>query len=159
MKILVTGGAGFIGSHTVVALLENGFQPIIIDDYRNSEPFIIDNLCKLTGEKISHYSFDFGNTKELTKVFEKENPSGIIHFAADKSVNESVSNPLKYFQNNLSNLIALLNVVEKFPIDAFVFSSSCTIYGVPDQIPVKENAPIKKAFLLMDIQNRWANKF
>jgi len=146
MKILVTGGAGFIGSHTVVALIENGYQPIIIDDYRNSEPFIIDSLCKITGKNIPHYAFDIGNSTELTKVFEKENPSGIIHFAANKAVNESVSNPLKYYHNNLSNLVTFLNVVEKFPVEAFVFSSSCTVYGIPDQIPVNENAPVKKAF-------------
>ena len=146
MKILVTGGAGFIGSHTVVELIDNGYNPIIIDDLRNSKKFILNNLEKIIGKKIAHYSIDCGNIDKLSAVFEKENPEGIIHFAADKAVNESVINPLKYYHNNISNLINLLKVVSKFPVKSFVFSSSCTVYGVPDLIPVDESAKIKPAF-------------
>jgi len=146
MKILVTGGAGFIGSHTVVELINNGFHPVIIDDYRNSESFIIDRLQKITGVSIPVYAIDFGNIKSLSDVFEKENPEGIIHFAADKAVNESVINPLKYYHNNISNLINLLKVIDQYKISSFVFSSSCTVYGVPNQIPVSEKTPIKPAF-------------
>ena len=146
MKILVTGGAGFIGSHTVVELIDNGYNPIIIDDLRNSKKFILNNLEKIIGKKIAHYSIDCGNIDKLSAVFEKENPEGIIHFAADKAVNESVINPLKYYHNNISNLINLLRVVSKFPVKSFVFSSSCTVYGVPDLIPVDESAKIKPAF-------------
>ena len=146
MKILVTGGAGFIGSHTVVELIDNGYNPIIVDDLRNSKKFILNNLEKIIGKKIAHYSIDCGNIDKLSAVFEKENPEGIIHFAADKAVNESVINPLKYYHNNISNLINLLRVVSKFPVKSFVFSSSCTVYGVPDLIPVDESAKIKPAF-------------
>ena len=146
MKILVTGGAGFIGSHTVVELIDNGYNPIIVDDLRNSKKFILNNLEKIIGKKIAHYSIDCGNIDKLSAVFEKENPEGIIHFAADKAVNESVINPLKYYHNNISNLINLLKVVSKFPVKSFVFSSSCTVYGVPDLIPVDESAKIKPAF-------------
>ena len=146
MKILVTGGAGFIGSHTVVELIDNGYNPIIVDDLRNSKKFILNNLEKISAKKIAHYSIDCGNIDKLSAVFEKENPEGIIHFAADKAVNESVINPLKYYHNNISNLINLLKVVSKFPVKSFVFSSSCTVYGVPDLIPVDESAKIKPAF-------------
>ena len=145
MKILVTGGAGFIGSHTVVELIKNKFQPIIVDDLRNSESFIIDRLNKITGKKIPYYAIDFGDTLKLSEVFKKENPEGIIHFAADKAVNESIKKPLKYYNNNLSNLVNLLSLVGKFKVKSFVFSSSCTVYGLPDFIPVNENAKVKEA--------------
>ena len=146
MKILLTGGAGFIGSHTAVALIENGFDPIIVDDFRNSEPFVIENIEKIVGKKITFYATDIGNKKEITDILQKEKPVGVIHFAADKAVNESVLNPMKYYQNNVLNLINFLEVIENTKINTFVFSSSCTVYGVPDKIPVKETAPIKPAF-------------
>jgi UDP-glucose 4-epimerase len=145
MKILVTGGAGFIGSHTVVELIKNKFHPIIVDDLRNSKGFIIDNINKITGKKIPYYAIDFGDKLKLSEVFKKEKPEGIIHFAADKAVNESINNPLKYYNNNLSNLVALLSLVDKFKVKSFVFSSSCTVYGLPEKIPVSESAPIKEA--------------
>ena len=145
MKILVTGGAGFIGSHTVVELIKNKFHPVIVDDLRNSKDFIIDNINKITGVKIPYYAIDFGDKIKLSEVFKKEKPSGIIHFAADKAVNESINNPLKYYHNNLSNLVNLLSLVDKFKVKSFVFSSSCTVYGSPDKIPVSENASIKEA--------------
>ena len=142
MKILLTGGAGFIGSHTAIALIENGFDPIIVDDFRNSEPFVIKNIEKIVGKKIAFYATDIGNKKEITDILQKEKPVGVIHFAADKAVNESVLNPMKYYQNNVLNLINFLEVIENTKINSFVFSSSCTVYGVPDKIPVKETAPI-----------------
>ena len=95
-KILITGGAGFIGSHTAIALIENGFDPIIVDDFRNSEPFVIKNIEKIVGKKIAFYATDIGNKKEITDILQKEKPVGVIHFAADKAVNESVLNPMKY---------------------------------------------------------------
>ena len=146
MKILLTGGAGFIGSHTAVALIENGFDPVIIDDFRNSEPFVIKNIEKIIGKKITCYATDIGNKEEVTEILQKEKPIGVIHFAADKAVNESVLNPMKYYQNNVLNLINFLEVIENTKINSFVFSSSCTVYGVPDKIPVKETALIKPAF-------------
>ena len=146
MKILLTGGAGFIGSHTAIALIESGFEPIIVDDFRNSEPFVIKNIEKIVGKKITCYATDIGNKKEITDILQKEKPVGVIHFAADKAVNESVLNPMKYYQNNVLNLINFLEVIENTKINTFVFSSSCTVYGVPEKIPVKETAPIKPAF-------------
>ena len=146
MKILLTGGAGFIGSHTAVALIENGFEPVIVDDFRNSEPFVIKNIEKIVGKKITCYVSNIGNKEEITDIFQKENPVGVIHFAADKAVNESVSNPMKYYQNNVLNLINFIDIIEKNKINSFVFSSSCTVYGFPDKIPIKETALIKPAF-------------
>ena len=146
MKILLTGGAGFIGSHTAVALVENGFDPIIVDDFRNSEPFVIKNIEKIVNKKITSYAINIGNKKEITEILQNEKPVGVIHFAADKAVNESVLNPMKYYQNNVLNLINFIEVIENTNINSFVFSSSCTVYGVPDKTPVKETAPIKPAF-------------
>ena len=146
MKILLTGGAGFIGSHTAVALIENGFEPIIVDDFRNSEPFVIKNIEKIVGKKITSYCSNIGNKEEVKNILQKENPIGVIHFAADKAVNESVVNPMKYYQNNVLNLINFLDLINNTKINSFVFSSSCTVYGVPDKIPVKETASIKHAF-------------
>ena len=146
MKILLTGGAGFIGSHTAVALIENGFEPVIVDDFRNSEPFVIKNIEKIVGKKITCYASNIGNKEEVSDIIQKEKPIGVIHFAADKAVNESVLNPMKYYQNNVLNLINFLEVIENTKINSFVFSSSCTVYGIPDKIPVKETALIKPAF-------------
>lgn len=146
MKIIVTGGAGFIGSHTVVNLLENEFVPVVVDDFRNSNPFIIDQIKKITNKDFNIYNINCGDTEKLNSVFEKEKPDGIIHFAADKAVNESVSNPLKYYHNNVTTLINVLSVVSQHPIKSFVFSSSCTVYGIPEKVPVSETCPIKPAF-------------
>ena len=146
MKIIVTGGAGFIGSHTVVDLLENGFDPVIIDDFRNSKPFIIDNIKQISSRSFSFYDIDCGDIEKLSDVFEKENPNGIIHFAADKAVNESVVDPLKYYHNNVTTLVNVLKVVSKFQLKSFVFSSSCTVYGVPKNVPVSEASSIQPAF-------------
>ena len=96
MKILVTGGAGLIGSHTVVELIKNGFEPVIVDDFRNSEEFILDRIYQITKKKVTHYPIDCKNYKLMEQVFKNESPDGIIHFAADKAVNESIEKPLKY---------------------------------------------------------------
>ena len=146
MKVLVTGGAGFIGSHTVVELIKNGFDPIIIDDFRNSEKFVLTQLEKLCNKKIISYNVDCCNYSLMEEVFQKEKPEGVIHFAADKSVNESVNNPLKYYENNVGSLVVLLKLISKYPVKSFVFSSSCTVYGNPENVPVNEQSPIKKAF-------------
>lgn len=145
MKVLVTGGAGYIGSHTVVQLINAGHQPIILDDFRNSEKSVISRIEEIIGEDVKHYNIDIGEIVKLRHVIELENPEGIIHFAADKAVGESVQNPLKYYKNNISNLINLLELVDQYEIKSFVFSSSCTVYGIPDNVPVSEKTPIKKA--------------
>ena len=124
MKVLVTGGAGFIGSHTVVALIENGFKPIIVDDFRNSEKFIIARLEKICKEKLVTYDIDCSDYELMEAVFLKEKPQGVIHFAADKSVNESVNDPLKYYHNNIGSLINILKLISNYPVKSFDFSSS-----------------------------------
>ncbi|BAV09259.1 UDP-galactose 4-epimerase [Filimonas lacunae] len=145
-KILVTGGCGFIGSHTVVDLIENGFDVVSIDDNSRSTTYLLDGIEKITGKKLKNYKVDLKNFDETLAVFQ-ENPdiAGVIHFAAYKAVGESVEVPLDYFENNLFGLINLLKCTKEFKIDNFVFSSSCTVYGNPDVIPVTEKSPTKKA--------------
>ncbi len=144
-KILVTGGCGYIGSHTVVDLIENGFDVVSIDDNSRSTTYLLDGIEKITGKKLKNYKVDLKNFDETRAVFqENEDITGVIHFAAFKAVGESVENPLDYFENNLVSLINLLKCVKEFSIPNFVFSSSCTVYGNPDVIPVTEDSPIKK---------------
>ena len=145
-KILVTGGCGYIGSHTIVDLIENGFNVICIDDNSRSTTYLLDGIEKITGKKLKNYKVDLKNFDETLAVFqENEDIEGVIHFAAYKAVGESVEMPLEYFENNLFSLINLLKCVKEFSIPHFVFSSSCTVYGNPDSIPVTEESPIKKA--------------
>src|SRR5690348_17143658 len=145
-KILVTGGCGYIGSHTVVDLIENGYDVISIDDNSRSTTYLLDGIEKITGKKIKNYKVDLKNFDETLAVFqENEDILGIIHFAAYKAVGESVEKPLDYFENNLFSLINLLKCTKEFSIPNFVFSSSCTVYGNPDVIPVTEESAIKKA--------------
>ncbi len=145
MRIAVTGGAGFIGSHTVVALANAGHHPIIIDDFRNSKPFIVGRLESLCKGKPSFHEADCNDRDKMAGIFEKEQPEGIIHFAAYKAVGESVREPLKYYRNNVGSLLNVLELQRQFGIPYFVFSSSCTVYGVPDELPVTETSPVKKA--------------
>jgi UDP-glucose 4-epimerase len=145
-KILVTGGCGYIGSHTLVDLIENGFDVICVDNNSRSNPRILEGVQKITGKKIKNYKVDLCNLDDSFAIFH-ENPdiAGIIHFAAYKSVGESVENPLMYFENNLMSLINLLKCVQEFNIPNFVFSSSCTVYGNATEIPVTELTPPKPA--------------
>lgn len=145
-KILVTGGAGYIGSHTLVELYQNGFTPIIIDNLSNSSRQNITGAERIIGDNISFYKVDCTDEVELKKVFESEqNIKGVIHFAAFKSVEESVRKPEKYFKNNIGSLEVLLKLMKEFRVDNIIFSSSCTVYGNPDVLPVNESAPFKKA--------------
>lgn len=145
-KILVTGGCGYIGSHTIVDLIENNFEVVSIDDNSRSTTYLLNGIERITGKKLKNYTVDLKNYEETRAVFqENEDITGIIHFAAYKAVGESVQQPLVYFENNLFSLINLLKCVREFSIPNFVFSSSCTVYGNPDSIPVTENSPIKKA--------------
>lgn len=145
-KILVTGGCGYIGSHTIVDLLENGFTVISIDDNSRSTAYAVNGIELITGKKIKNYKVDLKNFDETLAVFQ-ENPdiTGVIHFAAYKAVGESVKEPLVYYENNLFGLVNLLKCVQEFEIPHFVFSSSCTVYGNPETIQVTEASPVKKA--------------
>ena len=145
-KILVTGGAGYIGSHTVVELIAAGYTPIILDDFRNSKPFIIDRLSAITGQNVPLYTIDCNNTVEVEQVFvEHPDITGVIHFAAYKAVGESVEHPLMYYKNNINSLLVVLGMMSKYNIKHLVFSSSCTVYGEPDEAVVTENTPIQSA--------------
>lgn len=145
-KILVTGGCGYIGSHTIVDLVDNGFEVISIDDNSRSTRYLLDGIEKITGKKVKNYKVDLKDYNDTRAVFqENEDITGIIHFAAYKAVGESVEEPLMYYENNLFSLINLLKCVDEFNVPHFVFSSSCTVYGSPDTIPVTEESPIKKA--------------
>ena len=145
MNILVTGGLGYIGSHTVVELIENNYEVIIIDNLSNSELFILDNIKKITGVKPKFYNEDLLDLNKTNDVINKHDIDGVIHFAAFKSVSESIKYPLKYYRNNLLSLINILRLMVENNISNIVFSSSCTVYGQPDKLPVSENAPFKKA--------------
>lgn len=146
MKILVTGGTGYIGSHTVVELQQKGYEVIIIDNLSNSSESVVDSIAQITSIKPIFEKIDLTEGIAISTFFEKyKQLDGVIHFAAYKAVGESVENPLKYYHNNLFSLINLLDCMKKNQINNIVFSSSCTVYGDPDSLPVSELAPIKKA--------------
>src|SRR5687767_501216 len=145
-KILVTGGCGYIGSHTIVDLMENGFDVVSVDNNSRSSPRIFEGIEKITGRKVKNYKVDLCNFDDTHAIFqENEDISGIIHFAAYKSVEESVQQPLLYYENNLISLINLLKCVQEFQVTHFVFSSSCSVYGNADKVPVTEDTPLKTA--------------
>lgn len=144
-NILVTGGTGYIGSHTVVELYQAGFNPIIVDNFSNSEPRVANHIAKIVGKKPKLYEGDFSDIKLLESVINTEKIEGIIHFAAYKAVGESVGNPLKYYKNNVAGLINLLAVADKAKISQLVFSSSCTVYGNAVKLPITEAEPMKAA--------------
>lgn len=145
-NVIVTGGAGYIGSHTCLKLVEMGFTPIIIDNLSNTSVENINGIESLTNKKIKFYEIDCCNAKKLDKFIKKENGIiGAIHFAAYKSVEESVRIPEKYFNNNLNSLKSLVDVMQNNNLNNLIFSSSCTVYGSPDNLPVDENASFKKA--------------
>jgi len=145
-KILVTGGCGFIGSHTIVDLIQHGFDVISADNNSRSNANILEGVERITGKKIKNYLVDLCVFDDTHAIFQ-ENPDivGIIHFAAYKAVGESVEHPLRYFDNNINSLINILRCCEEFSIPNFVFSSSCTVYGNPDESPVTEETPTKLA--------------
>ncbi|MCI5500307.1 MAG: UDP-glucose 4-epimerase GalE [Lachnospiraceae bacterium] len=142
MKILVTGGAGFIGSHTNVELLNAGYDVVVIDNLVNSSKESIKRVEKLTGKKITFYEEDLLNEKALDDIFAKEDIGSVIHFAALKAVGESCEIPIRYFDNNLSGTINLLKVMDKHNVKSLVFSSSATVYGKPKSVPIREDFPL-----------------
>ncbi len=144
--ILVTGGTGYIGSHTVVELMNEGFDVVIIDNLSNSEKSVLDGIAQITGRRPYFEQFDLCDKEKLENFFKVyKKLDAVIHFAAYKSVGESIEKPLKYYQNNLTSLMNLLEGMVHFNIPHFVFSSSATVYGQPDQLPVTEKAPFKPA--------------
>lgn len=145
-RILVTGGTGYIGSHTVVELQNNGYEVIIVDNLSNSRAEVVDSIEKITGIRPAFEKVDCLDYAGMNAVFSKyPGIKGIIHFAASKAVGESVQKPLLYYRNNLVSLINLLELMPKHEVEGIIFSSSCTVYGQPDKLPVTEQAPIKKA--------------
>ena len=147
-KILVTGGTGFIGSHTTVELIEAGYEVVIVDNLSNSNADVVDGIEKITGVRPAFEKVDCTDAAALEGVFKKYSGiQGIIHFAASKAVGESVEKPLLYYRNNLNSLMNLLELMTQYGVKGIIFSSSCTVYGQPDpeNLPVTENAPIKKA--------------
>jgi len=146
MKVLVTGGLGFIGSHTVVELQNKGFEVVIIDNLSNSSEAVLKGIVAITGKKPLFEKFDLREKSSVQAFFKKHNDvSGVIHFAASKAVGESVKNPLLYYENNIASLIYLLQELQQKAAAHFIFSSSCTVYGQADVMPIDENAPIKPA--------------
>lgn len=144
-KILVTGGLGFIGSHTVVELQNEGFEVVIIDDLSNTTINVLDKIAEITGVKPAFHNIDLRIKNDVQNFFKNNKVDGIIHFAAFKAVGESVKNPLDYYENNIGNLVYILQEMRDRKLDNFIFSSSCTVYGQADQLPITENAPVKKA--------------
>lgn len=143
--ILVTGGAGYIGAHTLVELVASGFSPVVVDDLSRSSEQLLKGVRQITGKDIPFHKVNCADATALTAVFKKHpDISGVMHFAAFKSVNESVETPIPYYRNNIDSLLVLLEVMEKFGVHQFVFSSSCTVYGQPDIIPVTEETPFKR---------------
>lgn len=144
-RILVTGGLGFIGSHTVVELQSAGFKVVIIDDLSNTTIEVLDNITEITGVKPEFHQIDLRIKNEVTSFFDNNTIDGIIHFAAFKAVGESVHQPLDYYENNIGSLVYLLQEMKNRKLDNFIFSSSCTVYGQADELPITENAPTKPA--------------
>ena len=142
MAILVTGGAGYIGSHTCVELLNAGYDVVVVDNLVNSSRESVARVEELTGKKISFYEEDLLNEKAIDAIFEKENIDSVIHFAALKAVGESCQIPLRYFDNNLTGTLNLLKVMEKHGVKSIVFSSSATVYGKPESVPIREDFPL-----------------
>ena len=145
-KILVTGGCGYIGVHTIVDLVQNGFEVISVDNNSKSNASILEGAAQIIDQPIKNYAVDLCNIKDTEHIFEQNKDiTGIIHFAAYKAVGESVEKPLMYFENNLVSLVNILKCAAKYQVPNFVFSSSCTVYGSPDVIPVTEQTPQKPA--------------
>ena len=158
-KVLVTGGCGYIGSHTIVDLIENGFEVISVDSLVNAEESSLDGVKAITGKKIKNYAVDLCDLEKTKQIFQ-ENPDikGIIHFAALKSVGESVEQPLRYFRNNLFSLLNILDCMNQFNTEHLIFSSSCSVYGNAEALPVTESTLFRRQSPHMHVPNKWANR-
>ena len=143
-RVLVTGGLGYIGSHTVVALQQANYEVVIIDDLSNADEAFLQRIEDITSQRPAFYPIDLKNEQAVNDFFAQEKVDGIIHFAAFKAVGESVQEPLKYYRNNIVGIINVLEAMEKYGVDHFIFSSSCTVYGQADTMPIHENTPLKR---------------
>ena len=142
MRILVTGGAGYIGSHTSIVLLEQGHDVVIVDNLCNSKRVAVDRVEELSGKQVTFYQYDVCDEAKMREVFSKESIDAVIHFAGLKAVGESVAIPLRYYDNNLTSTLVLLKVMKEFGVGNFVFSSSATVYGDPATVPIREDFPL-----------------
>jgi UDP-glucose 4-epimerase len=142
MRILITGGAGYIGSHTAVELLDAGYDITIVDNYSNSSPIVIDKIKEITGKDFNNYEVDVCDKEALRKIFKENKIDAVIHFAGFKAVGESVSNPLMYYRNNIDSTLSLLEVMNEFNCKKIVFSSSATVYGDPERLPIDEECKL-----------------
>ena len=142
MRILVTGGAGYIGSHTSIVLLEQGHDVVIVDNLCNSKRVAVDRVEELSGKQVTFYQYDVCDEAKMREVFSKESIDAVIHFAGLKAVGESVAIPLRYYDNNLTSTLVLLKVMKEFGVGNFVFSSSATVYGDPASVPIREDFPL-----------------
>ena len=140
MRILVTGGTGYIGSHTIVELINHGYDVVAVDNFSNSKPIVLDKLKQITGQDIKFYELDVCDKEKLRQVFKENKIDAVIHFAGFKAVGESVAKPLMYYRNNLDSTLTLLEVMLEFNVKKIVFSSSATVYGDPEELPIKETA-------------------
>ena len=141
--VLVTGGAGYIGSHTCVALLEQGYDIVVVDNFVNSSPISLERVCQITGQTFPWYHADLRNRTQLDEIFTKHHIDWVIHFAALKAVGESVAQPLRYYENNINGTLSLLAVMAKHECKKIVFSSSATVYGDPEQLPLTEDCALR----------------
>jgi len=157
-KILVTGGLGFIGSHTVVELQNEGFEVLIIDNLSNSTIDVLDKITSITTIKPSYFNIDLKNKVAVQQFFKENKIDGVIHFAASKAVGESVEKPLEYYENNIGSLVYLLQEMKANKVNNFIFSSSCTVYGQADELPITENAVLSLQSLLTETQKKLEKK-
>ena len=139
MSILVTGGSGYIGSHTVVELLNEGREVVIVDNFSNSKPEVLDKIKEIPKKDFKFYEIDYLNRKDLERVFEENKIEAVMNFAGYKAVGESVKKPLEYYENNISGAVVLLETMQKYNVKKFIFSSSATVYGDPERIPITED--------------------
>ena len=142
MSVLVTGGAGYIGSHTVIELLEDNKEVVIVDNFSNSNPMVLDRIKQITNKDFKFYEVDVTDKEALEVVFRENKIDSVIHFAAYKAVGESVQKPLEYYTNNITNTLTVLNLMKQYNVKNFVFSSSATVYGDPHACPIKEDFPL-----------------
>ena len=159
MKIVVTGGLGFIGSHTVVELQNEGFEVVVIDNLSNSSEGVLDGIVNITGKRPVFEKIDLRDKAAVQNFFKKhQDVSGVIHFAASKAVGESVGNPLLYYENNINSLVYILQELKELPNSNFIFSSSCTVYGQAEKMPITEDAPIQAAMSPYGNKNKLVKK-